>query len=53
MAASGGPFKNEMFFHPDKAISAWQAGLSALKSAAVAARLDSFAIKGIGYKDIT
>jgi chitin disaccharide deacetylase len=49
MAASGGHFVNEIFCHPDNATTAGKAELKALKSAAVAARLDSFSIKGIGY----
>jgi|WetSurMetagenome_2_1015567.scaffolds.fasta_scaffold00013_102 chitin disaccharide deacetylase len=49
MAVSGGSFVNEIFCHPDKASAAGMTDLKALKSAAVAARLDSLGIKGIGY----
>lgn len=53
MSLSEGPFINEIFCHPDNATNAGQIELKALKSAAVAARLDSFAIKGIGYKNVS
>jgi chitin disaccharide deacetylase len=52
MSVAHGSFINEIFFHPDKAHAAGQAELRALKSAAVAARLDSFNIKGIGYNNL-
>jgi predicted glycoside hydrolase/deacetylase ChbG (UPF0249 family) len=52
MAISKGSFVNEIFCHPDNVTDAGLRELSALKSGAVFARLDSFSIKRIGYGDI-
>jgi hopanoid biosynthesis associated protein HpnK len=52
MAMSHGSFVNEIFCHPDVVTDAGLAELSALKSVAVVAKLESFSIKRIGYKDI-
>jgi chitin disaccharide deacetylase len=52
MASSGKPFMNEIFCHPDYSTDAGLKELLTIKSVTIAARLDSFGIKRIGYKDI-
>jgi|WetSurMetagenome_2_1015567.scaffolds.fasta_scaffold00121_24 chitin disaccharide deacetylase len=52
IATDGKAWVNEIFFHPDRGTEAGMRELGALESDVVAARLDSFGIKRLGYKDM-